>query len=88
MDIQYIPKYRGRKAFIEARYNLNGYVEATALRFINFKKMVKFLRDIIFYKYGLPRRVLIDRGLENAKMVTKALNILRIPRIQASAYHS
>ena len=87
MDIQYIPKHYRRKALIEARCNLNGYIEAAALRFINFKKVVKFLRNTIFYKYGLPGRVLMDRGPENIKMVTKALNILKIPRIQASAYY-
>ena len=69
-------------------YNyFSSWVEKKALSKTNLKKIAKFIKKNIVYKYRIFGKLIVDRGLENKKFVKTLTKLYNINRIVVSVYY-
>ena len=88
LDCQGMPTASGGGKFlIEARCGLTGYVEAAILTSLKSAGAMKFLRDSIVYRYGIPHEVVVDGGSEFKKEFREFCEKSKIKCTVTSAYN-
>jgi hypothetical protein len=85
IDVQHMP---GRYGYLaEARCDLTGWVEAEPITAINARKMLRFLRDKVIFRFGTPLVVVVDGGSENKSVLASLCRRLGVKRVVISAYN-
>ena len=87
LDIVYMPKDKGYKYLAVMQDNLSGWPEAEPMRKNDSLTMSKFVKRWI-HRFGIPGRVVYDRGAENQKYMQEVLETYKIVAVPIAMYHS
>jgi len=86
VDVVYMPKTEDGFGFIVfSRDDFSGWVEGRALRELNSLSAAKFIYEDVVCRHGLPRRIVLDGGVENQDMTKSLLENTRSLMVLSTA---
>eukprot|EP00253_Pinus_taeda_P013429 PITA_13429 len=82
------PPSKKKKHIIVCTDHLNKWAETKAIKVATDEKVVEFLRENIFYKFGYPRELVTDQGSQfTSSMIEEMLKHHKIKRRTSTPYH-
>lgn len=82
------PPSQGKRWILVATENFTKWVEAVALREANAKAVVRFLKENIICRFGLPQRIVSDNGTHFINQrVADVLDQYQIQHHRSSVYY-
>eukprot|EP00253_Pinus_taeda_P007146 PITA_07146 len=82
------PSSRKKKYIIVCTDYLTKWVETKEIKAATEEKVVEFLRENVFYKFGYPRELVIDQGNQfTSHMIEKMLSQHNIKHRKSTPYH-
>ena len=88
LDVVYMPVTEDGYGFLVlARDDLSGWVEGRALKKKSSLEVAAFIYEDLICRHGLPRKIVMDGGKENADITKSLLEHYGIQNIAISAYH-
>jgi hypothetical protein len=82
-----MPNAGSYKYIVFARDDLSGWIEGRALTAANSRNVSRFIFEEVICRHGCPRRIIMDRGMENLNLTKDLLGNYRIQQMLISAYH-
>ena len=87
VDCTPMPNSGGKTYLVEARSNFSGWVEARGISSCDSHHVSKFLWEEVICRHGMFKKLVVDGGPENKKLVTELAQRYAIKKVVTSAYH-
>ena len=82
------PPSRQKKYIIVCTDYLKKWAETKAVKVATEEKVVEFLRENVFYKFGYPRELVTDQGTQfTSHMIENLLSQHKIKKMKSTPYH-